>query len=55
LRTSAGFTLQIDTHPASIYAVAAIKELHAKVKEKDARIADLETRLAALEQKIASK
>jgi hypothetical protein len=47
--------LQIDTHPASIYAVAAIKELHAKVKKRDAEISDLKERLAVLERKIASR
>lgn len=44
--------LQIDTHPASIYAVAAVQELHEIVKEKDAKIAELEGRLAALEKSV---
>ena len=57
--------LQVDTYPATITALAAIKELSAKLREKDAELAELkkqlnardsavEARLAALEAAAAS-
>jgi len=49
--------LQVDTHAASIYTIAAIQELHRLVKAKDAELAklkeqnlNLEKRLTALEK-----
>ncbi|HKJ16002.1 MAG TPA: tail fiber domain-containing protein, partial [Xanthomonadales bacterium] len=37
--------LQVDTHPAMITALAALKELHVMVKQQDARILELEQML----------
>jgi tryptophan synthase alpha subunit len=45
--------LQVDTYPATIHSIAAIKELHQIVLEKDAKISELEARLAALERLVA--
>jgi len=49
--------LQVDTHPASMFAIAAIQELHRLVNARDSELAklkeqnaDLEKRLAALEK-----
>ncbi len=41
--------LQVDSYPLTIYAAAAVKELHSQLKEKDAKIAELKGRLAKLE------
>jgi hypothetical protein len=57
--------LQLDTHNAGVYSVAAIQELHQALKQKDAQIARLEkqvqtlqetvnVRMAALEQAVHS-
>jgi hypothetical protein len=51
VREDASGLLQIDTHPASVFAVAAIQELNQVVQEKDERIASMEERLTALEQR----
>jgi len=45
--------LQIDTHPAVVYAVAAIQELLARSEAKDKMIGELESRVAALEKELA--
>ena len=49
--------LQVDTYPAAIYSIAAIRELHGQVKEREQELAqlrhknsELETRLAAIER-----
>lgn len=44
--------LQVDTYPATITALAAIKELNAKLREKDAEIAELRARLERIEQRV---
>lgn len=41
--------LQVDTYPLTIYAAAAIQELHGIVKDRDGRILALEARLGELE------
>lgn len=47
-----GELLTVDTHPLTIYSVAAIQELHGIVKEKDAEIVALQSRVTALEQSV---
>jgi len=47
--------LQVDTYPATIAALAAIKELHAAVKSRDDEISALKARLERLEQSAAAK
>ncbi|MEQ1859673.1 MAG: hypothetical protein ABMA13_07040 [Chthoniobacteraceae bacterium] len=42
----------MDTYPATITALAAIKELNAKLREKDAEIAELRARLERIEQRV---
>ncbi len=42
--------LQVDTWPAAIYSIAAIRELKEIVEEKDKRIQELEKRLEKLER-----
>jgi hypothetical protein len=44
--------LQVDTYPATIHAIAAIKELHELIKEKDQRISSLESRNRSLEARL---
>lgn len=44
--------LQMDSHPANVYAIGAIQELDRIVAAKDARIAALEARLARLEARL---
>jgi hypothetical protein len=60
-RSGEGDLLQIDTHPAAIYAVAAIQELHKRFKLREAGLDALETdaqtsaaRLDTLEAKNAA-
>ncbi|MES2705813.1 MAG: tail fiber domain-containing protein [Verrucomicrobiota bacterium] len=42
--------LQVDTYPATITSLAAIRELHTLVKQRDTEIAELKARLARLEE-----
>jgi hypothetical protein len=44
--------LQVDIHPAAIYAIAAIQELHQLVKAKDEQMAKLKEQNATLEQRL---
>jgi hypothetical protein len=46
--------LQVDTHPAAMYAIAAIKELHGLVKDRDAELARLKEQNAALEKRLSA-
>ena len=46
--------LQVDTYPLTIYAAAAVQELHAKLKEKDNEIAALKARVNVQEKEIAA-
>ena len=50
VKTDGGGLLQMDPYPASVYAVAAIQELHHIVQDKDCRIEELETRVKSVEQ-----
>ena len=45
-----GEILQVDTYPAMIKAIAAVKELSAKLKERDAEVEAMRARLEALEE-----
>ena len=45
--------LQVDTYPATITALAAIKELNAQAHAKEAEIAELKQRLAAQDARLA--
>ncbi|MEK6676224.1 MAG: tail fiber domain-containing protein [Planctomycetota bacterium] len=45
--------LQMDSYPANVYAVAAIKELHDIVQEKDCEMEELKQRNDALEARLA--
>lgn len=45
--------LQVDTYPATITSLAAIRELHALVKDRDLEIGELKARLARLEEAIS--
>ncbi|MHC4089169.1 MAG: tail fiber domain-containing protein [Planctomycetota bacterium] len=44
--------LQIDTHPASIFAVAAVQELHEIVKQKDAEITAQQEQITELTDRL---
>ena len=44
--------LQLDTHNAEVYSVAAIQELHRALKQKDAQIARLERQVRSLEETV---
>ncbi len=44
--------LQVDPFPLTIYAAAAVQELHKKVKQKDGRIAELRDQNEANRQRI---
>jgi len=44
--------LQVDIHPAAVYAIAAIQELHQLVKAKDDQVAKLKEQNASLEQRL---
>ena len=46
--------LQIDTHPANVYAVAAIQELHKVVKQRDTQIATQQQQIAELSARLAA-
>ena len=47
--------LQVDAYPLTIYAAAAIQELHAQSRKKDARIASLEQRMAEMEARLSAQ
>lgn len=47
--------LQLDTHNAEVYAVAAIQELHRALKQRDAQIARLQERLDALQETLGNR
>ena len=47
--------LQVDTYPAMITALAAVKELHGKVEARDRKIDALEQRLSALEELVRQR
>ncbi len=47
--------LQVDTYPALIHAVAAVRELHQVVRDQQTQISDLEARLAKLESAMSSQ
>jgi len=42
----------VDIHPAAVYAIAAIQELHQLVKAKDDQVAKLKEQNASLEQRL---
>ena len=44
--------LQVDVHPAAIYAIAAIQELHGMLKAKDDDLAKLKEQNTALEKRL---
>jgi hypothetical protein len=44
--------LQLETHNAEVYSVAAIQELHRALKQKDAQIARLERQVQSLEETV---
>jgi hypothetical protein len=44
--------LQVDIHPATIYSIAAIQELHGLVKARDAELEELKRQNAALERRL---
>jgi len=44
--------LQVDVHPAAIYAIAAIQELHGLLKAKDADLTKLKEQNTALEKRL---
>lgn len=46
--------LQVDSYPITIYAAAAVQELHQKLRERDVHIAELESRLEKLERALLS-
>ena len=46
--------LQVDVHPAAIYAIAAIQELHGLLKAKNEDLAKLKDQNTALEKRLQS-
>jgi hypothetical protein len=44
--------LQVDIHPAAVYSIAAIKELHQLIKAKDDEVTKLKKQNATLEQRL---